>query len=69
MLTRLHITQVNWTRGETGWSGLHYAAWCNYPHLTDTLLSQPGVDLNIEAEIQISPYYIQGVPKKTGISV
>ena len=50
MLTRLYITQVNWARGETGWSGLHYAAWCNYPDLTDLLLSQPCVDLNIQAD-------------------
>ena len=44
------VLEVNWARGETGWSGLHYAAWCNYGDLLDLLLDQAGVNTNIKAQ-------------------
>ena len=44
--------EVNWARGETGWSGLHYAAWCNFGDLLELLLAQAGVNTNIQAQTQ-----------------
>ena len=37
---------------ETGWSGLHYAAWGNYGDLLDLLLDQAGVNTNIKAQTE-----------------
>ena len=42
------LPDVNWRdESNSGWTGLHYAANCNYGRLLDLLLGQPGVDVNI----------------------
>jgi len=46
---------VNWRRDSDGISGLHIAAGRNYGELLELLLSQPGVDVNITDNYNVTP--------------